>query len=287
MVMRDTILGCSLAVSLGLAGGVLLLRQRLLSEEATTKGVKTHRDDEEGGATDTSDHDSKSRISSNDKQKGRRRSMSRTLSTADPLCHDIEFDSCKKASKIAFIFVDYQPAYWEGQPAQKLFPHIPSRVQALLARCRQEVSPPQIIHVRANYSSRFAANFLRLNPGKTLPADVQPCDWAKSAVGETIISKPSFDGFTRGLQEHLSYVGIDHVVVCGLLTSVCVLFTCQSAFANGLKVTLFEDGCGDRDLDRHRKCIELFGNYVYDVENNIDALFDFGVDEPFDEPVLV
>ena len=74
---------------------------------------------------------------------------------------------------------------------------------------------------------------------------------------------------------HSQDIGVDHVVVCGLLTSgrsqhpchhpsspsplpVCVLFTCQSAFAAGMRVTLFESACGDRTRERHMQLIDMY-----------------------------
>eukprot|EP00947_MAST-08B_sp_MAST-8B-sp1_P000254 g254.t1 len=161
--------------------------------------------------------------------------------------------------------------YWEstGEPgaANKadMFPELPGRVQALLERARELLPPAQIIHVRANYTARFARNFLRLNPTKTLPADTGACAWAEARVGEEVVVKGTFDGFRlTGLEQILADLGVEQVVVCGLLTSVCVLFTTQSAFAAGLQVKLYTPGCGDRSLERHRQCLDMYDGYCFE-----------------------
>jgi nicotinamidase-related amidase len=176
------------------------------------------------------------------------------------------------APRVALLLVDYQPAYWAG-PAALAFPELPARVGALLARARSRLAPPQIVHVRANYSHRFAQNFKRLNPGRALPGDVEATPWAASTVGEKVVVKGSFDAFhdTR-LDDHLRALGCDRVVVCGLLTSACVLFTAQSAFARGYRVTLFEPACGDKDVEIHAATVRVYGDYLFEVAPTDAAL---------------
>ena len=86
--------------------------------------------------------------------------------------------------------------------------------------------------------------------------------------------KGSFDSFhDTGLERYLRETGITDVVVCGLVTSVCVLFSTQSAFARGFRVRLYESGCGDRTREKHDSTIKMYGNYCFEVYNNIDTLF--------------
>lgn len=175
---------------------------------------------------------------------------------------------------MAVLVVDFQPAYWENVANTGEFPDVPKHTEHLLEFARSRLAPPQIVHIRANYSAKFASNFLLLNPEKTLPEDVEACDFAKSRRGEHVVTKPSFDAFhNTSLIKHLKDIGVDHVVVCGLLTSVCVLFTCQSAFAAGMRVTLFESACGDRTRERHMQLIDMYKDYLYTVENDMDKIF--------------
>jgi nicotinamidase-related amidase len=180
--------------------------------------------------------------------------------------------SGSRAPGVALLLVDYQPAYYAGA-TRAAFPDLPAKVGRLLASARSRLRPAQIVHVRANYTHAFAQNFLRLNPDKPLPSDVDAEPWASGAVGERVVAKGSFDAFHgTDLDAHLRALGCERVVVCGLLTSVCVLFTAQAAFARGYRVTLYSPGCGDRDAGRHAAALQTYGNYIFDVAADIGDL---------------
>lgn len=176
---------------------------------------------------------------------------------------------------VALVVVDCQPVYWDKQEVvRKAFPRLPMEISKLLRQARAMLSPPQIVHVRANYTFRFAQNFKLLNPDKPLPSDIQAIDWASSKVGEQIVVKSSFDSFHEtSLKHYLRELGVTDIIICGLLTSCCVLFTAQSAFASGFRVRLYEPGCGDRSTSRHLQTIETYGSYCFEVFRDLDACF--------------
>jgi nicotinamidase-related amidase len=181
---------------------------------------------------------------------------------------------CRRAQKRALLVVDVQPAYYNSPAIGKHFPHLRENVESLLARARCELPPAHIVHVRANYTFKLADNFRRLNPDKALPEDIHACDFAVSQVGERIVVKPSFDSFhDTQLQNYLRELEIEEIVVCGLLTSVCVLFSVQSAFARGFRCTMFTPACGDRSLDRHNNTIAMYSNYIFTVKEDLDSVF--------------
>ena len=67
--------------------------------------------------------------------------------------------------------------------------------------------------------------------GEISPADVS--DFAADLPGELVIGKSSFDGFyNTKLEEQLREWDIEHVYICGLITSCCVLFTMVSTPQN-------------------------------------------------------
>lgn len=205
------------------------------------------------------------------------RSISRSGSYSQNLRNE-HFTMCKPAKTTALVVIDCQPAYYDFNPAiQANFPELPTKISHLLKVARERLSPPQIIHIRANYTFKFAKIFARLNPDKLVPHDVHACDWAASSVGEQVIVKGSFDAFyDTKLDSYLRETGIDTIVVCGLLTSVCVLFTTQSAFARGYKVLMFEQGCGDRNLERHKTALSLYENYCFETHNEVETIFNSG-----------
>lgn len=76
-----------------------------------------------------------------------------------------------------------------------------------------------------------------------------PCAWPLE--GEPVVMKRSFDSFYRtGLHALLRLMGVQHVLVCGLLTGMCVLSTTFSAFARGFDVTILTDATTDSDERR-------------------------------------
>jgi len=176
---------------------------------------------------------------------------------------------------VAVLVVDCQPVYWDEQPnIRSANPNLPRQISALLERARGALSPPQIVHVRANYTFRFAQNFKKLNPEKPLPSDIQACSWAASKVGEQIVVKSSFDSFHEtNLETYLRDLGVSELIICGLLTSCCVLFTAQSAFASGFRVKLFDSACADRSQERHQQTLDNYGSYCFEVVNDLDACF--------------
>jgi nicotinamidase-related amidase len=45
------------------------------------------------------------------------------------------------------------------------------------------------------------------------------------------------------LLEHLRDQGVDHVVVCGMMTHMCVASTVRAAFDYGLEITVVHEAC--------------------------------------------
>ena len=178
----------------------------------------------------------------------------------------------------ALLLIDIQPEWYSQSHISKLFPKLPQNVSKLLKTCRQ-VSNIEVIHVRALYSkainevrnkdfSKWIDNFEELNPDKPAEIDgtekVEP--FAKEVDGEKLYLKPTFDAFFgTDLDQYLKAKNIQRILVAGLITSVCVQATACSAFVRGYKVSLIEDCCGDRSIQRHQASLMLYGNYMYQV----------------------
>ena len=164
----------------------------------------------------------------------------------------------------AIILVDYQIAYTYNNNLKKNFPFLESNFRRFIYLMRYSIEPEHIIHIRTNYNSVFANNFRRYNNNKPIPADVDAVDWAYAMTGEKIIVKTSFDGFLNtDLHKYLLYYNIKRVIICGVLTSVCVLFTAQTAFALGYDVYLYEPCCADRSKQTHDDIIRIYNQYLF------------------------
>jgi hypothetical protein len=70
-------------------------------------------------------------------------------------------------------------------------------------------------------------------------------------LGEHVIEKSTFNAFhNTNLGSILRSSGKKKVLVCGLVTTACVLMTVHGAFVEGYDVSLVHDCCGDRTLER-------------------------------------
>lgn len=105
------------------------------------------------------------------------------------------------------------------------------------------------------------------------------------AVGTRVFGKETFSAFAdehirRSLQDKS---GIEHLLLCGLETSVCVYQTALDALAAGMQVTLLSDCVGARRTDDANACIAAMtraGVHVLPAETVFYALLR-GVKHPF------
>ncbi|MBI5090692.1 MAG: cysteine hydrolase, partial [Actinobacteria bacterium] len=77
-----------------------------------------------------------------------------------------------------------------------------------------------------------------------------PC--ARELPGEPVIVKHTFDGFLgTDLDAVLTERGIRHLLIAGLVTSTCVLFTAATATQRGYLASVVADCCSDRAEAHH------------------------------------
>ena len=178
------------------------------------------------------------------------------------------------ASRTALLIVDVQPEYWSQCPAVRQdFPEFPSRLSSLLTTCRNKRA--KVIWVRADYRyshSPWLMQFARLHEGK-IPSEVESSphtaqweDFATPQGGEFVIPKTSWSSTSHtNLIELLQQSGIDTVLVCGLITSVCVQHSAFGIFEAGHRTILVTDACADRGRARHEAALALYGDYMYEL----------------------
>ncbi|KAG7357267.1 isochorismatase hydrolase [Nitzschia inconspicua] len=186
-----------------------------------------------------------------------------------------------KAETTALLIVDVQPEYWSHCPAvRKDFPEFPKRLQKTIEICRQRRA--KIIWVRADYRyshSPWLLQFERIRGPRNL-GEV-PCDpnspeftWEDFATpqgGEVIIAKSSWSSTSNtALMDILRVAGIETVLVCGLITSVCVQHSAFGIFEAGYRTLLVTDSCADRGKARHEAALALYGDYMYELITSED-----------------
>ena len=92
-------------------------------------------------------------------------------------------------------------------------------------------------------------------------------DFATPLDDELVITKTSWSSTSggTGLLDILENDGIESVLVCGLITSVCVQHSAFGVFEAGFRTVLVKDACADRGLERHKAALALYGDYMYEL----------------------
>ena len=185
------------------------------------------------------------------------------------------------AESTALLIVDVQPEYWSNCSAvRKDFPDFPKNLQKTINLCRQRRA--KIIWVRADYRhkhSPWLSQFERIRGPRNL-GEV-PCDpsspeftWEEFATpegGEVIIAKSSWSSTSNtALVDILKVACIETVLVCGLITSVCVQHSAFGIFEAGYRTLLVTDACADRGKARHEAALALYGDYMYELVTSED-----------------
>ncbi|KJZ66191.1 isochorismatase family cysteine hydrolase [Pseudomonas fluorescens] len=84
---------------------------------------------------------------------------------------------------------------------------------------------------------------------------------------ELIIDKGRYSAFHRtDLDARLKALGVDTLIVCCVLTDVCVLSTVFDAFALGYHIRLISDACTTTTLAGHYSALLIMANWVYALE---------------------
>ena len=144
--------------------------------------------------------------------------------------------------KTALILIDIQNDYFPGGKGELEGP-LEAAVQArkLLDFFRQQKWPT--VHIQHVATRPGAATFLPGTEGVKIHASVAPLP------GETVIVKHFPNSFREtGLLEHLKELGIQRLVMCGMMTHMCVDAGVRAAADFGYPVLLAADACATRSL---------------------------------------
>lgn len=133
-----------------------------------------------------------------------------------------------------------------------------------------------VVHVHSRFSPDGSDWMPRYRRRGLIPCvdgtpGAEVAEAALPAEGEEVLVKQTFDAFLgTGLEATLAASGIQRVLVAGLVTSTCVLFSAASAMQRGFDVAVVEDAVADEPmthvavLDRYR--------FVFDVVSRAEAV---------------
>ncbi|MFI9344148.1 cysteine hydrolase family protein [Streptomyces sp. NPDC052773] len=137
------------------------------------------------------------------------------------------------------ILVDYQNTYVRGVMELEGWRAALDSAAELLGRARE--AGATVIHV-VNDGGEGTPYDIRAEIGQIHPS-VSPVE------GESVVVKKVPDSFVgTELGDLVDAAGHKDVIVIGLMTHMCVLFTAQGAFLRGYRPTVVADACATRPL---------------------------------------
>ena len=142
----------------------------------------------------------------------------------------------------ALLLIDIQKDYFVGgknelaNTAQCL-----AHTEQALSWFREKHLP--IIYIQHISLQADATFFLPNSEGINIHEQIAP------RANEKVIIKHFPDSFyNTGLNEHLAALGINHLVICGMMSHMCIDTTVRSAKRLGYNVSLLSDACTTKAL---------------------------------------
>jgi nicotinamidase-related amidase len=143
----------------------------------------------------------------------------------------------------ALIIIDIQNDYFEGGNCELVNPMEASlKVKELLEYFRKNSMP--IFHVQHINLREGAKYFLPNTKGVQIHKNVKPLE------NEIIIEKNFPNSFLKTkLENELRTQNIKELVICGMMSHMCIDSTTRAAFDLGFDCTVVHDACTTKDLE--------------------------------------
>jgi nicotinamidase-related amidase len=180
---------------------------------------------------------------------------------AGPSIGDTTTAQVRDWSDFALLLIDVQNGCWDIATQQQ-FPDFPRRITQLLTFCRAEGIMVIHLHVGFQPDKSDWMPFEKLGRPVTCitgTPEVESPGFASPTPDEVVLQKHTVDGF---LQPQLLPLLTHHqkrfLLMAGLNTSVCVLFTTVSAVQHGFLTAVVEDCCADWSPQAHNFILRHF-----------------------------
>jgi nicotinamidase-related amidase len=142
----------------------------------------------------------------------------------------------------ALVIVDIQNDYFPGGAHPLVAPEAAAKAARRVLKAFRASGDP-VIHVRHVWDEDDATFMRPETEGVEIHRDVAPAD------GELVITKAFPNSFREtSLEAELRARGVDALVVCGMMTSMCVDATVRAAVDLGFDTTVVHDACATCDL---------------------------------------
>lgn len=140
----------------------------------------------------------------------------------------------------ALLIVDIQNDYFPGGAMELEGSLLAGAKAGQLLRAFRRNSKP-VIHIQHVSTRPGAIFFLPNTKGVEIHDSVAP------QPGETVIQKHYPNGFRETpLLEHLKQLGVDELVIAGMMTQMCIDTTTRAAADLGFQCSLAHDACATR-----------------------------------------
>ena len=160
----------------------------------------------------------------------------------------------------ALILIDIQNDYFVGGKMELVDPErAADHAKLILDRFRSDGYP--IIHIQHIATSPSATFFLPDTPGADIHDKVLPLPTEKTIVKHF----PNSFRDTE-LLHHLKINKIESLVICGMMTHMCIDATTRAAKDYGFNCLLIGDACATRDLEINNETVN-----AKDVQNSFLA----------------
>jgi len=107
--------------------------------------------------------------------------------------------------------------------------------------------------------------------------DAEVCDELGCGPDDLVVDKVRFDAFQwTSLEPLLRGLGVTRLMICGVVTNICVETTARSAFMRDFPVILLEDCCAAKTRRLHELAIEVLSSYELAEIASIGRGFDAG-----------
>jgi len=111
--------------------------------------------------------------------------------------------------------------------------------------------------------------------------DAEVVDELGCGPDDMVVDKARFDAFQwTSLEPLLRGLGVGELVICGVITNICVETTVRSAFMRDYPVTLLADCCAAKTRRLHELSLEVLSSYQLAEIARITDGFDVGITAP-------
>jgi len=151
--------------------------------------------------------------------------------------------------KRALLIIDVQNDYFEGGKLELNNPNeVLQNIERILMIFRERKLP--VIHVQHINNREGATFFLPNTDGVLIHKNIIPLD------NEYLVIKHTPNSFFEtNLLDIMKENNINNIVICGMMSHMCIDTTTRACKDFGIKVTLLEDACATKSLSYNGKII--------------------------------